>query len=677
MRKKIISFIINFLLPVFLMAQQGKKADSLLLRLSSASDDTTKAQALTDLGFYYQESDRDSTLHYSNELMSLAEKMKNPAVKITAILLKAYAFYHKGNLLGSYQLSNEGLEIIRNKETKKITWAPALLGIRSSPEEHKKSCESVFTMYLAFTYAASGNTDKSIDYYKQSIEISTPLNNKITLLASYMNLGGTYASKNKPDSALAYSTKALQYSIALGEKRFRGVIFTNIGDIYFLKEQLDSAQYYYVEGLSMGRQGDYRYVEIQSLLGLARYFEKKQQPDSMLFYARDAFRVSDAFQQFSTKVEAAELIARALVTKGNIDSAYNYLSISKNIGDSLSKEKDKKRKSFQSFNFEEQLRLEKAVQENITYRNRIRTIVMIAGIGILSLLAWVFYRNSRRKQKDNKVLESALTNLKATQTQLIQSEKMASLGELTAGIAHEIQNPLNFVNNFSEVSNELIDEMNIELDKGDIEEAKAIAADVKQNLEKINHHGKRADAIVKGMLQHSRSSNGIKELTDINALCDEYLRLCYHGLRAKDKSFNATIKTDFDESLEKVNIIPQDIGRVILNILTNAFYAAPLPPEGGFLDPAYKHEPTVWVSTKKIGDKVEIKVRDNGPGIPQKILDKIFQPFFTTKPTGQGTGLGLSLSYDIVKAHGGELKVETVEEEGSAFTIQLPIIKNQ
>ena len=286
-------------------------------------------------------------------------------------------------------------------------------------------------------------------------------------------------------------------------------------------------------------------------------------------------------------------------------------------------------------------------------------------------------------------LQNTLNELKLTQEQLVQSEKMASLGELTAGIAHEIQNPLNFVNNFSEVNTELIDEMKLEIENGKLGEAKEIADDIKSNQAKITHHGKRAGEIVKGMLQHSRTSSGIKEPTDINALADEYLRLAYHGLRAKDKSFNATMITDFDETIGKINIIPQDIGRVILNLINNAFYAAPLPPQGGFSDPDYKHVPTVWVSTKRInspsgsqaerregtefGGKVEIKVKDNGPGISQKILDKIFQPFFTTKPTGQGTGLGLSLSYDIVKAHGGELKVETKEGEGSEFIIQLPI----
>ena len=270
----------------------------------------------------------------------------------------------------------------------------------------------------------------------------------------------------------------------------------------------------------------------------------------------------------------------------------------------------------------------------------------------------------------NKALTQTLEELKATQVQLIQSEKMASLGELTAGIAHEIQNPLNFVNNFSEVSNELIDEMTEQLEKGNAEEAKAIANEVKMSLEKINLHGKRADGIVKSMLQHSRASTGKKEPTDINVLADEYLRLAYHGLRAKDKSFNAAIKTDYDENIGLVKIISQDIGRVILNLITNAFYAVmekkKLQPTG--------YEPTVTVSTKKIDNKIIVEVKDNGTGIPQKAIDKIFQPFFTTKPTGQGTGLGLSLSYDIVtKGHGGELKVETKEGESTGFSVILPV----
>jgi two-component system NtrC family sensor kinase len=267
-----------------------------------------------------------------------------------------------------------------------------------------------------------------------------------------------------------------------------------------------------------------------------------------------------------------------------------------------------------------------------------------------------------------KDLKQSLEHLKATQAQLVQQEKMASLGELTAGIAHEIQNPLNFVNNFSEVNKELLTEMNDELDKGNINEVKAITKDVIDNEEKILHHGKRADAIVKGMLQHSRKSTGIKEPTDINALADEYLRLSYHGLRAKDKTFNATLQTDFDNSIEKINIIPQDIGRVLLNLFNNAFYGVTEKKKQA----GEEYKPTVSVSTKKIDGKIEIRVKDNGIGIPQKVVDKIFQPFFTTKPTGQGTGLGLSLSYDIIKAHGGEIKVETKEGQYAAFIVELP-----
>ena len=331
-------------------------------------------------------------------------------------------------------------------------------------------------------------------------------------------------------------------------------------------------------------------------------------------------------------------------------------------------------------------------------------------------------------EQKRKAVEDTLAELRSTQAQLIQAEKMASLGELTAGIAHEIQNPLNFVNNFSEISTELIAEMTEEMDKGDMEEAKAIATDIKINIEKIHHHGKRADSIVKGMLQHSRTNSGQKEPTDINALADEYLRLSYHGLRARDKSFNAHFETHLDPDLPKVEVVPQDIGRVLLNLINNAFYAVdkrskdltgikkdltgfenlsgleansdhlnltglenlsglegtsdqiPLTGFETLSGAAAKSRhalspfiPTVTVSTRKNGPGIEISIKDNGHGIPEKIRNKIFQPFFTTKPTGHGTGLGLSLAYDIVKAHGGEIKVGSKEGEGSVFTIMLPV----
>ncbi len=277
---------------------------------------------------------------------------------------------------------------------------------------------------------------------------------------------------------------------------------------------------------------------------------------------------------------------------------------------------------------------------------------------------------TRELKVEKEKAEITLAELKSTQSQLIQSEKMASLGELTAGIAHEIQNPLNFVNNFSDVNTELIDEITEAIDAGNFSEAKELMSNIRDNEVKIKYHGHRAEAIVKSMLQHSRISSGQMEPTDINALADEYLRLSYHGLRAKDKSFNANMQTDFDPSVGKININQQEIGRVLLNLYNNAFYVVNEKkkhhPDG--------YEPTVSVSTKKVGDRAVICISDNGDGIPKKVLDKIFQPFFTTKPAGQGTGLGLSMSYDIIKAHKGELKVNNREGEGAEFVIFLPIV---
>ncbi|WP_296315108.1 sensor histidine kinase [Winogradskyella sp. UBA3174] len=278
-------------------------------------------------------------------------------------------------------------------------------------------------------------------------------------------------------------------------------------------------------------------------------------------------------------------------------------------------------------------------------------------------------------KQTNIALNKSLEDLKSTQAQLVQAEKMASLGELTAGIAHEIQNPLNFVNNFSEVSKELLEEMLEELQNGDTEEVNAIANDVIQNLEKIVHHGQRADGIIKGMLQHSRTNSGEKEATDINVLVDEYLRLAYHGLRSKDKTFNASLDTNYDDSVGKLNIVPQDIGRVILNLITNAFYASNEKKKELEKEPSglNRFQPTVSITTKKENNHIEIKVSDNGNGIPKDIIAKIFQPFFTTKPTGQGTGLGLSLSYDIITAHKGELNANSTEGQGTEIIISLPI----
>jgi len=411
---------------------------------------------------------------------------------------------------------------------------------------------------------------------------------------------------------------------------------THLANCYYKLKDYKSALQYAISGYNVAFPVDLRFF-LKANLQLADIYEALGKKDSAYTYLRRYQR---------------------LLVESNILQNTNQI-----LGIQINSVLDKSNEQINRLEQESLLKEQK---------NKNQQLLIFSTIGALLstlLILFILYRNNKNKQKANTVLEQTLSNLKSAQYQLIQSEKMASLGELTAGIAHEIQNPLNFVNNFSEVNKELLVEMKDEIEKGNLDSVKALADDVIENQEKINHHGKRADAIVKGMLQHSRSSSGVKEPTDVNTLADEYLRLAYHGLRAKDKSFNAMMKTDFDEQIGFVNVIPQDIGRVILNLITNAFYAVSEKKKQQH-DSSY--EPTVSVTTKKSGNKVLITISDNGHGIPQNVLEKIFQPFFTTKPTGQGTGLGLSLSYDIVKAHGGELKVNTKENEGTEFTISLP-----
>ncbi len=368
-------------------------------------------------------------------------------------------------------------------------------------------------------------------------------------------------------------------------------------------------------------------------------------------------------------------------SKGNYKGAYENYKLYANYRDSLQKmEFEKKQLQAQmQRDFDKKQAQQRIEQEQKGRRNSTRQMLLFSFLLVFITVAAALFIAYKREQKRKKLvhvqkkeIEETLSELRATQAQLIQSEKMASLGELTAGIAHEIQNPLNFVNNFSEVNNELIEELksqNSKVKSGNLDDADQLLSDIYQNNDKIILHGKRADAIVKSMLQHSRMTTGSKEPTDINALADEYLRLAYHGLRAKDKFFTAKLQTNFDASLPMINVVPQDIGRVFLNMINNAFYAVSerQKKEGeGF-------HPTVIVTTRKINETAEIRVKDNGNGIPKDIGEKIFQPFFTTKPTGQGTGLGLSLSYDIIKAHGGDIKIENSEGQGATFIVVIPV----
>jgi signal transduction histidine kinase len=497
-------------------------------------------------------------------------------------------------------------------------------------------------------------------------------------------LMGSIKTQLKSDSSSYYYNKAfellhLYHAVPLQYAWY----YIEKGKSFLSKNEDDSASYYFTKA---------RFLKSQQNLGIASIFGELIPNYYIATLALQQNKPQEAIQLLQPEIQALrevtanislikelELLAKAYAAAGMYKEGFATQTDLLEIKEKMAREVD----NAKSLNFA----IEKKMQDN---ENNIallktqdeaakKTKYYLYGIlGLLGLFSVTLGVAILNKQRSNVRLTTinteviyTLEQLKQTQSQLIQSEKMASLGELTAGIAHEIQNPLNFVNNFSDVNKELLQELKEEADKGNIEDVKAIADDVIGNEEKINHHGKRADAIVKGMLQHSRKSSGQKELTDINALADEYLRLSYHGLRAKDKSFNAEIKTDLDESIGKINIIPQDIGRVLLNLFNNAFYAV---NEQKTLNPV-SYNPAIFVKTEKCDDKIYISVKDNGNGIPQKILDKIFQPFFTTKPTGEGTGLGLSLSYDIIKAHGGEIKVESKEGEGTEFIVQLPVVR--
>ncbi len=512
-------------------------------------------------------------------------------------------------------------------------------------------------------YFETGDYLTTINYNLQSLQLMQDSGDKWGEAGCLDNIGFSNFKLKHLDKALEFCLRALSITELINDKKGQANALFHLANIYLELPDYNKAAAYCNESLVIRRAIEDKKGEAEILLFLAGLDLKENAADQFPQKTIDLF---NAALQLANEIKALDLVAS--IHLGYYEACKHFhlyqealthieahIKLAKEIHSDTIKERIQ--------NLEISHRAEKSRKEAEAYRQR--------NIELADLNEKI---NNQKQQVEaqKKIAEDVLAELKATQAQLIQSEKMASLGELTAGIAHEIQNPLNFVNNFSEVNSELIKELKSEVMKGNMKEVNVIADDIDANSEKINHHGKRADAIVKGMLQHSQTSTGKKEPTNINGLVDEYLQLSYHGFRAKDKLFNATIQTGFDETIGNINIIPQDIDRVILNLTTNAFYAINEKKNSSANKEKYKA--TVSVSTKKLGNKVEIKVSDNGNGIPQKIVDKIFQPFFTTKPTGQGTGLGLSLAYDIIKAHRGEIKVETKEGEGAEFTIQLPIV---
>ncbi|MBX2935477.1 MAG: hypothetical protein KF825_14635 [Ferruginibacter sp.] len=672
----LLKILLLLLFPVFALSQTRRQIDSAYLMLQQAVNDTVRMNACSMLGGFYDDINIDSGLFYCNKGIAIAEKLDFQLNKAEMLAFMGWPLMKEGNYPEALRIISLGLKIAENPSNKKKI---GILPKWQSPEIYQRRVVGLLYAALEFLYFYVGNYEKQIVIAHEAISRLETAGDKVNLAGVYTDIGDSYLKLNNTDSALHYQQQALKYysTFSFEDRKFEGGTYSSLGMIYEQMGNMNLASENYKKAVQVSVQhGNLRHTG-DAYLQLANLYQSSKKTDSGFHYAKKALETFSLGGYRKEEAIAYRMISDYYHDQGNTDSSFTYLRIATFLNDSLSRIEKTRLQEFQVAAFNQQLELQQQEQARIEKEGRQKTIAIIALIAVFGTIGFLLYRNNLQKQKANQTLqekntqiEQAFRELKSTQSQLIQSEKMASLGELTAGIAHEIQNPLNFVNNFSDVSKELLDEMKTELDKGDTEEAKAIAGDVIKNLDKILHHGKRAGDIVKGMLQHSRTSTGQKEITDINALCDEYLRLAYHGLRAKDKSFNAKFETDFDVSLPKINVVPQEIGRVILNLINNAFYAVNVKAKQGIAD----YEPTVSVSTKKVGDKTLISVKDNGNGISESIKDKIFQPFFTTKPTGQGTGLGLSLSYDIVKAHGGEIKVETREGGETEFIIQLPAV---
>jgi signal transduction histidine kinase len=659
-------------------AKQTPEIDSLLKNFRNSSDDNLKAGSLAALAEYYLEINSDSSLYFSTELQKLSRKLGYPLTEAFALSQMGYIMLNKGYYPKSLEYLLQAIRIEEDPKSEnkllsdEYNYTETWLHEPVTPHMRRMSMLARTHQYLGVLYNNTNNTSKELDQYMISFKLSQETGNVEALCTSYITLGRVYLSLNKPDSALYFEEEAYRLAAKTGYKKYLGSMFLNLGRAHSALGHTEKAHEFYRMAIQASMDQNYIRGVVAANLYIAELFKAAGKTDSTLYYDRVALKIAEPTNTSNLILRCYHALAGVYRYTGNMDSTVKYQELFIKLNDSLFNAKQ-----FQQFeNIDadaEQRRLEMAAAKK-AYEQRLQNNMLLGGLIAIVIVALILTRNIRNRQKANAKLqqqkaelEKTLEELKNTQAQLIQAEKMASLGELTAGIAHEIQNPLNFVNNFSELNKELIGEMKTELQEGRLDEVKRISESIEDNETKILSHGQRADAIVKSMLQHSRTNTGKKEPVNINVLIDEYVRLTYHGWRAKDKSFNTKLETDYDSSLPLIEVVPQDFARVILNIVNNAFYA--VNAKRSMMKSGY--EPTVKIATRNSENKIQVTVADNGSGIPPKLVDKIFQPFFTTKPTGQGTGLGLSLSYDIVKSHGGDITVTTKEGQGTEFSITL------
>jgi two-component system NtrC family sensor kinase len=642
---------------------QKKHVDSLQKAYNKSKQDTTLVQLLDAKAVeVYLQTNTDSGLLCTRQGLEISRRIHYKYGEMRSLANMANYLNSMGDLPGALRVTFQALPIaMQLKDNGTIAECYNTLGLTyNTLKDLKKAGE--------YYHKAFAVVEQAHMYSQQTIELN--------------NISRNFLDRNMPDSALWYTNKA--YALSLKKKLLNnlGFLIRNYGIIQFMKGNYAKAIDFYNKSAAQNYTKNNHYLQSEDLRRTAGAYQKLGKLDSCIDFAKRAYVQCKLDRNPETIMKTTALLTEVFKSKNDYKQAYDYQQLMLAAQDSLFSQQ--KTMQVQNLMFSEQQHQDELKAAQVAYKNEVRFYIL-AGVlgGVVLILLILWYSNNARKkanhllheqkeeiasQRDN--LEHAYSNLKITQTQLVQREKMASLGELTAGIAHEIQNPLNFVNNFSDVNREMIDELKEELKNGNLKEVLAIANGIKQNEDKINHHGKRADFIVKGMLEHSRTGKGEKQLTNINVLADEFFKLSYQGLRAKDRNFNASLLTQFDPDLPQMNVSQQDIGRVLLNLFNNAFYAVNQKLKTSGAD----YKPEVSVTTISENGNIIIKVKDNGPGIPDAIKDKIMQPFFTTKPTGEGTGLGLSLSYDIVvKGHGGNIQVNSEEGEGSEFIIHFPV----
>ncbi|MFN3998840.1 ATP-binding protein [Algoriphagus sp.] len=698
--KKIVSLPIKTALLAFVMiliadeslAQQRayingpseNQIDSLLLRFSTETSGRLRMGLARELGLFYTDVDPDTTMYFVNTQLQLAQSLGERLWEGDALRRLGYLTYLQGSYSESFSYNTQALTLFMDTSTERKVWEPDRLSLAGTPEQARLTELALTYFHRAQLYTWISNISEQRPLYRKAIEIIDKAGDDAIASFMYGNLAESYIEEY-PDSAMMYLSIGLEKSEKVGFMKYRGNDLSRMGRAHKSLNNFDSAEKYYLEAIAISREvNNFRHLAI-AYYELARLNQLTGDTTRALDNALNSYEAADSIRNLAVISDVGLMLSKLYEQLNDTDNAYYFLRLSQAASETLQKENQIRRAS--DLQFAEQLRLRDLEEAQARSQARLRMTILMGVLFTIAVVAFLMYRNNRQKQAANKVLEKTLDNLKATQAQLVQQEKLASLGQLTAGIAHEIKNPLNFVNNFSEVSMEMIEEV-LEA-RGEKREARSekrdereeledeILEDIKANLRKIHEHGSRANGIVTSMLQHSRGGSGKMEPTDLNALIKEYVNLSFHGMRAGKNPIGVDIVFDLDPDLGMVSLIKEDFTRVVINLCNNAFdalrskiQAQDLP---GFQNLAglKDYQPKLTVRTKTEKNQIRIAFEDNGPGIPDDIKDKILQPFFTTKKGTEGTGLGLSITHDIVKAHGGDIKINSTSDFTCIF-IEMP-----